>query len=202
MNGAARSARGNFLCLLNNDIEMVGSGWLDAMMRHARRPGTGAVGALLLYPDHTIQHAGVAIGVGGAAGHVHRGVGLNEVGHHNLHRLSRYMSAVTAACLLLSKDAYQAVGGMDEENFAVAFNDVDLCLKLGKAGYRNIFAADAQLIHHESKSRGNDMLPANYARFQRELHALQERWGTIYANDPFHHPLLLRSAEVYALAPA
>lgn len=200
-NRAVREATGTFICLLNNDIEMLDTDWLTAMMRHAARPGVGAVGALLLYPDRTVQHAGVAIGVGNAAGHVHRKVPLDAMGHHGLHRTTRRASVVTAACLVVRRESFLAVGGLDEENFKVAFNDVDLCLKLAAAGLRNIFVAEAMLIHHESKSRGDDMLKENFERYSQELAWLQSKWSTPTVVDPYHHPLWLRSSEQCALRP-
>ncbi|MDE2597234.1 MAG: glycosyltransferase [Sphingomonadales bacterium] len=200
-NLAVQAARGDFVCLLNNDIELPEPGWLTALMRHAVRPDCGAAGALLLYPDGTVQHAGVAVGVGQAAGHVHRHVDKNVEGFRWMHRTTRHVSAVTAACLLVSRENYLAVGGMDDACFRVAFNDVDFCLKLARAGLRNVFVAEAVLIHHESKTRGSDFDPANRARFRAELAALQSRWHTESVIDPYQHPLLLRSSERAVLAP-
>ena len=119
------------------------------MVRHALQPSTGAVGAMLLYPDRTVQHAGVSIGVGGAAGHIMRGVNENDDQNASWFRVTREVSAVTAACLLVAREKYFAVGGLDEAAFAVAFNDVDFCLKLKQAGWRNIYCAEARLIHHD-----------------------------------------------------
>lgn len=201
-NAAADIATGEYLCLLNNDIEIIDDRWLLTMAENAVQPGIGAVGALLLYPDATIQHAGVAIGVGGAAGHVHRGISPADEANGSLHRYTRQVSAVTAACMLVRHDIFSGVGGLDEKEFAVAFNDVDLCLKIGATGLKNIFVGNAVLIHHESKSRGSDMDPANADRFARELGALKQRWHTESFEDPYHHPLLLLTAERYALAPA
>ncbi len=199
-NRAAQAARGEYLCLLNNDIEALDGGWLTAMMRQALAPQVGAVGALLLYPDRTVQHAGVAIGIGGAAGHVMKGVPVDQVRDREWFRVTREVSAVTAACLVVSRAKYQAVGGLDEDAFAVAFNDVDFCLKLKAAGLRNIFAADAWLIHRESKSRGSDMDAGNSARFSRELACLRDRWQTQGHDDPHYSPLFSRTAERCVLA--
>lgn len=199
-NCAVAQARSDFICMLNNDIEMRDGEWLAAMMGFARLPRVGAVGALLLYPDETVQHAGVAVGVGSAAGHIYRGIALAERGNRFAHRTSRQVSVVTAACLLVSRAAYLSVGGLDEGKFAVAFNDVDFCLRLQEVGLRNIYCAEAMLIHHESKSRGSDMSTANFARYSRELAALQCRWHTESVTDPFHHPLLFRPSEEAVLA--
>lgn len=200
-NRAAEAATGELLCLLNNDVEMHDGAWLEAMVRHAMRPSTGAVGALLQYPDGTVQHAGVSVGTGSAAGHVYRGTAVAATGHRDMHRLTRRVSAVTAACLVLRKEAFLEVGGFDECAFEVAFNDVDLCLKLGERGFRNIVAGEAHLTHHESKSRGSDLSGENYSRYLNELGHLQERWGTKEYVDPYHHPFAMRSSEKFVLAP-
>jgi GT2 family glycosyltransferase len=194
-NLAAQHANGEFLCLMNNDIEPLDGAWLSEMMRHAVRSRIGAVGAMLLYPDRTIQHAGVTIGMGNAAGHIERGIQPDDLHHYAWHAVTRQVSAVTAACLLLRKEYYFSVGGLDENVFEVAFNDVDLCLKLDKAGLRNIYVAEAQLLHHESKSRGSDYSPENIERFRRELVALQERWGTTVHQDPYFSRRFARASE-------
>ena len=199
-NRAAEVATGEILCLLNNDIEMHDGAWLEAMVRHAMRPGVGAVGALLQYPDGTVQHAGVAVGTGNAAGHVYRGLSVEDAGHRDMHRLTRRVSAVTAACLVVRKDIFMEIGGLDETAFKVAFNDVDFCMRLSAHGYRNVLAGEALLTHHESKSRGSDFSTENFGRYSTELAYLQERWGTKEFVDPYHHPLAMRSSEKFVLA--
>jgi GT2 family glycosyltransferase len=199
-NQAAREARGEFLCLLNNDVEALDGEWLTAMMRHAVRPGAGAVGALLLYPDGSVQHAGVAIGIGGAAGHVARGAMPGDHRHAAWHAVTRRVAAVTAACLLVRRECYLESGGLDEAAFPVAFNDVDFCLRLQASGLQNILAVEAQLIHHESRSRGSDFAPKNARRFARELNQLHERWHTQQHVDPHYSPLFSRTAESCLLA--
>ncbi len=196
-NFAASHANGEYLCLLNNDIEVLEPDWLSEMVREALQPGVGAVGARLLYPDRSIQHAGVAIGIGNAAGHAHRGLDEGEPGYFAQAHIARGASAVTAACLLVAKRHFEAVGGLDEEALAVAYNDVDLCLKLQQAGLSNIYAPRATLIHHESKSRGLDFDPVHLERYMRELSVLQERWKTARVVDPWHHPRLSRADEDY-----
>lgn len=198
-NFAASHARGEYLCLLNNDIEVIEPDWLTEMVREAVQPGVGAVGARLLYPDRSIQHAGVAIGIGNAAGHAHRGLVEGEPGYFAQALIARGASAVTAACLLVAKMEFDAVGGLDEERLAVAYNDVDLCLKLAKRGLNNIYAPAATLIHHESKSRGLDFAPEHLDRYMRELKVFQDRWNTTRVVDPWHHPLLDRSSEVFTV---
>lgn len=196
-NYAVRHAAGEYICLLNNDIEVIEPQWLTEMMREAVQPGVGAVGARLLYPDRSIQHAGVAIGIGNAAGHAHRGLAEGEPGYFAQALIARGASAVTAACLVVRKDHFDAVGGLDEEHLAVAYNDVDLCLKLQELGLSNIYTPLATLIHHESKSRGLDFAPEHLERYMRELRVFQERWGTDRLVDPWHHPGLDRGSERY-----
>jgi GT2 family glycosyltransferase len=198
-NFAVREAKGAYLCLLNNDTEVVGEDWLTGMMRYAVREDVGAVGAKLLYDDGSIQHAGVAIGIGEAAGHSHRFLRNDDAGYFALAHAAHFVSAVTAACLVVDKRKYLAVGGLDEENLAVAFNDVDFCLKLQAAGWRNVYTPHAVLVHHESKSRGNDLAAAHVDRFRGELKVLQRRWGTRTARDPLHNPNLDRYSETFVL---
>jgi GT2 family glycosyltransferase len=194
-NFAARSARGSYLCLLNNDTEVVEACWLSELMRYAVRPDIGAAGAKLLYEDRTIQHAGVVIGIGEAAGHVHRFLPADQPGYFHHAHIAQFISAVTGACLVIAKDKFDAVGGLDEKGLAVAFNDVDLCLRLEQAGWRNVYVPHAVLLHHESKSRGDDMAARNVARYRRELQLLQDRWGTKTYQDPLHNPNLDRYSE-------
>lgn len=198
-NMAVEQASGAYICLLNNDIEVVEPEWLCEMMRYAVRDNVGAVGAKLLYPDGSIQHAGVVVGIGGAAGHAHRFLPAEQRGYFDRAHVAHYVSAVTAACLVVEKRKFQLVGGLDAEHFQVAFNDVDFCLKLEQAGWRNVYVPQAALIHYESKSRGSDMLPKNLDRYLRELGALQRRWGTQDYRDPLHHPHLDRANETYVI---
>ena len=199
-NQAVKAANGQLICLLNNDIEMLSPDWLAIMATQALRDDVGAVGAQLLYPDGRIQHAGVVIGVGNAAGHAHRFIRPSDHGYFRRHAMPQFTAAVTAACLVVQRDRFLAVGGLDEQNFAVAFNDVDLCLKLSERGWQSLYEPRAALIHHESVSRGNDLDPVGAARFAGELAALQRIWKTDEIVDPFHHPNLSRSSEQFAIA--
>lgn len=199
-NRAAAMATGRLLCLLNNDIEVIDPHWLRVMAAQALRDDVGAVGARLLYPDGHIQHAGVVIGVGNAAGHAHRFVHPDEEGYFRRHALPQFASAVTAACLVVARDRFLAVGGLDEQNFPVAFNDVDLCLRLNQRGWQSLYEPRATLIHHESVSRGLDRDPVGAARFAGELAALQRIWKTNEIVDPWHHPQLSRAAERFSVA--
>jgi len=198
-NFAARQARGEYLCLLNNDTEVLEPVWLTEMMRYAVRDDVGAVGAKLLYDDGTIQHAGVVIGIGEAAGHAHRFQPACDPGYFRIAHTAHFVSAVTAACLVVKKEKFDAVGGLDER-LAVAFNDVDFCLKLEAAGWRNVYVPHAVLIHHESKSRGKDVAPQNIERYLKELRILQERWQTKTYQDPMHNPNLDRYSETFVLS--
>lgn len=198
-NFAVQRSSGNIVCLLNNDTEVINEEWLEELVRYAIRPDIGAAGAMLLYDDGTIQHAGVVIGLGEAAGHAHRHLSRVEPGYFCQAHIPRLVSAVTAACLVVERHKFDAVGGLDAVGFGTAFNDVDFCLKLEKAGWRNVYAPQAMLYHYESKSRGSDLAPANVDRYRRELALLQQRWETKTYIDPIHHPLLDRSFETYTL---
>lgn len=198
-NFAVEEARGSYLCLLNNDTEIVEPDWLRALMRQATRPGVAAAGPKLLYPDGSIQHAGVVIGMGQAAGHAHRNLSNDTAGYFARAHLAHFVSAVTAACLVVEKSKFTAVGGLDERNLAIAFNDVDLCLKFKEAGWQNVYVPQAVLIHHESKSRGDDFAPEHHQRYLAELKVLQKRWGTKTYQDPLHHPDLDLDGENYVI---
>jgi GT2 family glycosyltransferase len=197
-NDAVRHAKGEFLLFLNNDTEAISKDWLRAMLEQAQRPSIGVVGALLLYPDDTIQHAGVIIGLGGVAGHSHKHFPGDHPGYFSmLHAIVNY-SAVTAACVMVRRDVFEQVGGFDE-TLAIAFNDVDLCLKVAAAGYRNIYLPHAQLYHFESKSRGHENTPEKIARFGAEVEIMQARWNTTGIPDPCYSPNLTLAYENYAI---
>ncbi|MEO0417711.1 MAG: glycosyltransferase family 2 protein [Pseudomonadota bacterium] len=206
-NRAVDHATGDLLCFLNNDIEITQPDWLSILAHQAMREDVGAVGARLLYPTGLIQHAGVVTGIGGAAAHAHRGLHPDEEGYFHRHRLPQFVSAVTAACMVISREKFDAVGGFDAERFAVSFNDVDLCLRLREKGWHTVYEPRATLVHHESVSRGFDRDPAGAARQARETRALQERWHTGFASseekpksaDPYHHPGLSPLSERFAL---
>ncbi|MGI4731980.1 MAG: glycosyltransferase family 2 protein [Janthinobacterium lividum] len=196
-NFAAERASGEYFCFLNNDTQVAEGDWLGEMMRYAVRPEIGAVGAKLLYEDNSIQHAGVVMGLGNAAGHAHRGLPAGDAGYFAQAHAAHYASAVTAACLVVERRKFEAVGGFDAEKLQIAYNDVDLCLKLGRAGWRNVYAPQATLFHLESKSRGADLSLAHITRYTRELKVLQTRWGTKTIVDPMHHVGLDRASETF-----
>ena len=199
-NAAVAVAGGEVLCFLNNDIEMIAGDWLSIMVRQALRADIGAVGARLLYRDGTVQHAGVYTGIGGGAGHAHRYQDAEATGYFERARLPQRISAVTGACLVVAKEKFLAVGGFDEKNFPVAFNDVDLCLKLNARGWQSFYEPRATLIHHESKSRGSDSAKGNRARFADELAALKRIWATDIQRDPYHHPHLSPFCEQFLIS--
>lgn len=199
-NLAIEESQRKLLCLLNNDIEMMETHWLATLATQALRPDVGAVGARLLYPDGRIQHAGVVIGVGNAAGHAHRLLWPHEKGYFYRHSLPQFTTAVTAACLVVERHKFMAVGKLNERDFAVAFNDVDLCLRLNQRGWQSLYEPRATLIHHESVSRGLDRDPVGAARFAAELASLKRIWKTDEIFDPYHHPQLSRASERFAVA--
>ncbi|WP_083672160.1 glycosyltransferase family 2 protein [Sphingomonas montana] len=196
-NHAVTHAGGDYICLLNNDVEIIDPSWLREMIAQAIRPGVAAVGARLLYADRSVQHAGVVVGIGDAAGHAHRALADGQPGWFAQSLITRCATAVTAACLVIEKAKFDAVGGLDAESLAIAYNDVDLCLKLRAAGWHNIYASQAVLIHHESKSRGFDFAPEHITRYHQELLKFQERWQTVGFADPTHHPKLDPQSEQY-----
>jgi GT2 family glycosyltransferase len=193
-NQAAAEARGEVLVLLNNDTEVLHPEWLREMASLAIRPDIGAVGAKLFFPSGRIQHAGVTLGPRGVAGHDYLFAGGEDEGQQDDLLLLRQVSAVTGACLAVRRDAYLAVGGLDEQRFRVAYNDVDLCLKLGAGGLRNVFTPYARLRHHESASRGSDFSGTRFTLWEAERDAMREKWGEVLDNDPFFPPLLSFSA--------
>lgn len=192
------AARGEFVLLMNNDIEIVHPSWLDEMVGAAMEPGVGCVGARLWYPDGRLQHGGVIL-VCGVAGHAHKYLPRGEHGYMGRAVLAQDFVAVTAACLLVRRSIYEEVGGLDE-SLAVAFNDVDFCLRVHGAGYRNHWTPYAELIHHESVSRGYENTPEKQMRFQREIDTLQSRWAALLKKDPSYNPNLTYDAEDFALA--
>ena len=193
-------AQGEVLCLLNNDIEVISPEWLKEMVSIALQPGTGAVGGKLLYPDETVQHGGVICGIGGWAGHAHKNFPAVSHGYAGRASLISEFSAVTGACMVVTKAKFEAVGGLDAEHLKVACNDVDFCLKLRAHGLKNIFAPDALLYHHESATRGYEDNPQKVARFERERAIMSQRWGKALTEDPCYSPNLTLSHEDFGLA--
>jgi len=199
-NFAVAQARGDIIVLMNNDIEVISSNWLSEMVSLASREETGAVGARLLYPDNRIQHAGVILGIGGVAGHSHKYFDRGDPGYFGRLHHRQNLSAVTAACLAVRKSVYTEVGGLDEDNLKVAFNDVDFCLRVRESGYRNVWTPFAELYHHESVSRGPEDTPEKQKRFSNEVAFMQQRWGLKLTLDPAYNPNLTLEHENFDLS--
>ncbi|HAA32543.1 MAG TPA: family 2 glycosyl transferase [Cyanobacteria bacterium UBA8553] len=197
-NFAVQNSNGKYLLFLNNDTEVVTPDWIDAMIEQAQRPSIGAVGTLLLYPDNTIQHAGVVAGIGGVGSHSHKHFQVGSPGYFNHINTVNNFSAVTAACLMCRRDVFEEVGGFEEE-LPVAFNDVDFCFKLVEKGYKNVYLPHVVLYHYESKSRGLEDTPEKLARIIRETIYMQNKWKKIIDNDPCYNPHLTRKAENYSI---
>ena len=199
INAGTRATESPYVVLLNNDTEILTDDWLEVMLEQAQHPAVGAVGARLLYGDGTVQHAGVVIGLGQLAGHVYRFASPDDPGPGGALFAVRNYSAVTAACLMVRRDAFEAVGGFDEA-FAIEFNDVDFCLRLVAAGYRNVYLPHAELVHHESKSRGIADSPAKRRRRLAERTLFTERWRSDTYRDPYYNVNLTRIDESGTLA--
>ncbi|MEM7708739.1 MAG: glycosyltransferase [Pseudomonadota bacterium] len=201
-NFAAEQTDAEHLLLLNNDIEILEEGWLRALVEHSIQPQAGAVGGLLLYPDQTIQHAGVILGIGGVAGHSHKYLPSQHHGYFCRPHLDQNVSAVTGACLMVKRRLYLEAGGLDDQNLSVAFNDVDFCLRLLELGYRNIYTPRCRVVHHESKSRGTEDTPAKQRRFNREAAFMRQRHSlALCLGDPFYNPSLSPVTEDFSLRP-
>lgn len=198
-NAAVARTRGEVVCLLNDDVEVLSPGWLEELVSHAMAPDVAAVGARLWYPDGTLQHGGVIIGIGGVANHAHLGLRRGQAGYFGRAVLPQELSAVTGACLAVRRDVFDEVGGLDER-LAIAFNDVDFCLRLRAAGYRNIWTPYAELVHHESASRGTENTPEKLARFHGEVHFMEARWGDVLRHDPYYNRNLSMVSAHYTLA--
>ncbi len=198
-NYGVEHSQGSIIGLVNNDIEVISPDWLTEMVGHASRQEIGCVGAKLYYSNDTIQHAGVILGLGGVAGHSHKHFDRNHPGYFHRLVLTQNLSAVTAACLLVRREVYEEVGGLDEKNLRVAFNDVDFCLKVTTAGYRNLWTPHAELYHHESVSRGKEDSPEKVRRFQQEIDYMRGRWGDLLDADPSYNRNLTQDREDFSI---
>ena len=199
-NQAVQVARGSVLTLMNNDIEVISADWMTEMVTHAIRPSIGCVGAKLLYKNNMVQHAGVILGIGGVAGHAHKYFDAESAGYFSRLHLTQNMSAVTAACLTVEREIYEAVGGLNESDLKIAFNDVDFCLGVRSLGYRNLWTPYAVLYHHESLSRGQEDTSEKQQRFTSEARFMQKKWGKSLMSDPAYNRNLTRSREDFSLA--
>ena len=198
-NSAITACRGEVLCLLNDDTTVITPDWLSAMVAQLLQPGNGLVGAKLLYPDGRIQHAGVLLGLNGLAAHVGQFHDGNDLGYFGRIALASEFQACTAACIVLRRETWDAVGGLDEE-LQVAFNDIDLCLKVQATGLKVSYTPHAQLVHYESVSRGLDIANDKYRRFMNEVLIVRDRWGLEIARDPYYNPNLALNHGTWELA--
>ncbi|MDM8559330.1 glycosyltransferase [Candidatus Parabeggiatoa sp. HSG14] len=199
-NMAVEQAQGEVIGLLNNDLEVINHEWLSEMVSHALRPEVGTVGAKLWYPNDTLQHGGVVIGICDSAGHAHKGLSRGDVGYLGRAALIQNFSAVTAACMVMRKANFLAVGGLDAENLSTAFNDVDLCLKMNEHNLRIVWTPYAELYHHESASRGYEDTPEKKARFEKERTFLKNRWPQFFMQDPAYSPNLTIEGQDFAFS--
>lgn len=198
-NWGVKNCKGEYLLFLNNDIEVISPDFIEKMLSNCERPGIGAVGAKLYYPDNTIQHAGIIIGIGGIAGHAFLNLPRARSGYLHKASLQMNVSAVTAACMMVSRKIFDLVGGF-EETLSVAFNDVDLCLRIQKAGYHNVYNPHVEMYHHESKSRGTEDSEAKARRFQTEIEFMRTNWiQLLKSGDSCYNPNLTLASWNYGL---
>ena len=198
-NFGARSVSGEHILLLNNDTEVISADWIEQMLMFSQRKDVGAVGAMLYYPDNTIQHGGTILGIRGVGGHAHKYFPKNASGYMNRAAIVQNLSAVTAACMMIRREVWDEVGGLDE-SFAVEFNDVDLCMRIRKAGYLIVWTPFAELYHYESKSRGYDNTAEKQKRHAGEVRRFQQRWAKeLAAGDPYYNPNLTLEREDFSL---
>ena len=198
INRAVERTSAEYICLLNNDVQVIDPDWLSELLSRAVDPSVGAVGALLLWPNDIVQHGGITLGAYFGAAHVFNDRIREDAGYCELLHVARECSALTAACLLLRRNDYLAVNGMDEVLFPVNFNDVDLCLKLRARGYQIVFTPHTALLHIGSATRGADQTTWDQERAGRERAVLHARWGETVANDPFYSPHLNLDATPYS----
>lgn len=198
-NFGVKHAKGSIIGLINNDVEVISPDWLTEMVSHACRSEIGCVGAKLYYGNGQIQHAGIILSEHNVAMHGHRCFDGDADGYQGRLKLVQNYSAVTGACLVVRKEIYEQVGGLNEKHLAVAYNDVDFCLKVGKAGYRNLWTPYAELYHHESISRGSDDTPAKRKRLKKEAAYMRKVWAAELANDPCYNPNLTPLKEDFSL---
>lgn len=196
-NYAVEHAKGEYIILLNNDIEILTEAWIEEMLMFAQREDVGAVGAKLYYPDNTIQHAGVILGIGGVAGHSHKYLRRDENGFIGRLKIVQNLSAVTAACLMTNKKLYQEINGLDE-NYKIAFNDIDFCMKIREREKLVVFNPYVEMYHYESKSRGLEDTPEKRQRFKSEMYRFKKKWG-LWLNDPYYNINLTKEKEDFSL---
>jgi GT2 family glycosyltransferase len=193
-------ANGEHVVLMNNDIEIISFDWIEALLEHSQREEVGAVGGKLYYPNETIQHAGVIVGIGGNAGHSHKHLKRKTKGYFHRPLCIQNISAVTGALLMVKRKLFERIGGLDEETFSIAFNDIDFCLRLRANGFLNIFTPYCEAYHHESASRGYEDTPEKKSRFETEVGYFRARWKDILAKgDPYYNVNLTLEKEDFSI---
>ena len=197
INFGVKNSKSDFILQLNNDTLLLTPNWLEIFIGYAQNKEIGAVGARLYYPDKTIQHAGIILGINGIAGNALVNLPYGKHAYFGIEAITRNVSAVTGACLFCRRNLYEEVGFMDNKKFKVAFNDVDFCLKLLERGYRNIYNPYIELIHYESKTRGYEDSPEKIKRFEKETENFRKRWSKLLQNDPYYNPNLSRKTVNY-----
>lgn len=197
-NNAVKKSDAEYLIFLNDDTKLINGDWIERFLDVATKKEIGVIGSLLLYPNNTIQHAGVIVGICGCADHAFRGYPINSDGYNNFHRVIRNVSAVTFACAMVSKKNFLSVGGLDEKNFSVGFNDIDFCLKLLKKGLRNVYTPFVKLYHYESASRSIDTIE-NSLRFRKEVAFFNKKWKE-FLEDPYYNPNLTKTGANYCVS--
>ena len=194
-----KNVDGEYIILLNNDVEIISESWIDEMLTYAQLPEVGAVGCMLYYPDDTVQHAGVILGIGGVAGHSHKHFKSSQRGYNDRMLYPQELSAVTAACMMTKKETYLKAGGLDER-FQVAFNDIDYCMQVRKLGLKVMFTPYAKLYHHESISRGYETTEAKEKRFRSETELFLNKWKVeLEKGDLYYNPHLTLRYENFEL---
>jgi len=199
-NKGVEVSAGDLVCLLNDDIEVIDGEWLEEMVTQLLREKVGVVGAKLLFPDKSVQHAGIVTGIGGIAGHGHKYATSIEDGYFSRLKVVHDVGAVTGACLLTTRKLWKEIGGLDEQSLKVAFNDVDYCLKIQALGHRIVWSPYAKLVHHESKTRGLDITEEKMKRLQEETEVMKKRWGEVLLHDPAYNPNLSLDTEKFDVA--
>jgi len=198
-NRAVRETDAPIICFVNDDVEVITHDWLEKLVARVSMKGVGAAGAMLYYPGNTIQHAGVILGMGGVAGHAFLNIPRGKQGYYGRAILEQDLSCVTAACMAVRREAFDAINGFDEQ-LAVAFNDVDLCIRLRQQHWRIIWTPTVEMYHHESASLGQHSAPHRHAQFEREVKLMRDRWGDVLDADPFFNPNLSLTSFQYKLA--
>ena len=198
-NRAVAQSEAPIICFLNDDVEAITPDWLEKLVARVQQPGVGAVGAMLYYPTDTIQHAGVILGMGGVAGHPFLNLPRGSKGYYGRAVLEQDLSCVTAACMVMRREAFDDIGGFDEA-LAIAFNDVELCIRLRQRGWRIIWTPAVEMYHHESTSVGKHDAPHRHSDFKQEVRLMRERWGDLLDTDPFFNPNLSLTSHYYTLA--